>query len=60
MSNQLKKGKREWPPAKPKEPAYKAPNDVILLHDRIVRTKERNRRYTLETSRMFVKLILVK
>ena len=29
MSNQVKKGKRDWPPAKPKEPAYKAPNDVI-------------------------------
>ena len=36
MSNQVKKGKREWPPAKPKEPAYKAPNDVIYIYICIV------------------------
>ena len=31
MRHQLKKGKREWPPTKPKELAYKAPNDVKFI-----------------------------
>ena len=60
MSNQLKKGKREWPPAKPKEPAYKAPNDVISFYARFDRIKERNPQYMPETLRMFVRLILLR
>ena len=34
MRHQLKKGKREWPPTKPKELAYKAPSDVKIYYSR--------------------------